>query len=55
MTFHVGWVAVTFFVGALVGVFGASLMAARAEDSWREAYVKLRDHAWRLEREQEGA
>ena len=55
VTFHIGWVAVAFFVGGLVGVFGACLMAAAAEDSWREAYLNTRDRLWKLEREQEGA
>ena len=55
VTFHIGWVAVAFFVGALVGVFGACLMAARAEDAWRVAYLNTRDRLWKLEREQEGA
>ena len=55
VTFHIGWMVVVFSVGGLVGLFTACLMAAAAEDSWREAYLNARDRLWKMEREQEGA
>ena len=49
------WVVLAFFTGAALGILVMALASAAAEDSWKIAYLNLRDHVWRLEREQEGA
>ena len=49
------WLAVAFVTGISVGALATVILSRQTEHSWKIAYLNLRDHVWRLEREQEGA